>query len=393
MDELKEKLKALGMEDKDIQTMTSVSDLLAQKNEALIAEKNEESKKALELQIEALKTAIKDLDDKVETQKTEKAPETLYSLAEKTMKENGEAWKSEKSTKITLVEKTASSMLNVTSSFNKTSRYEGVETTPMFNTPIFDLFSKGDVTESRIEWVDRGTPEGATAIVDRGDIKPLMSFNYTDRTARYVTLAGVTKISKQLRSDLPAIMREAEEVVSYDLSRQIEHELLFSTNTDIPGITTKAAAYATTSLDGKVKNANYADAIRASMLQINSLGYKADVAVVNIGDLAVLDLSKDSNGNYIKFQIDGVLKQLRVVESIDIPSGSLLVADSTKWKVRGHGGISIDLFDQNEDDARRNLLMLRVERDIFNYVCDLHTGSAVYDTYTNIIQAIGEPAA
>lgn len=399
----KEKLKAAGLADRDIDNLAILFDELVAKSEGIASSKVEEAKKAIDASIEALKTSdvkteietlkseLKNLSDKVEIKKSEETPVNLRELAKKAFTEKSETFVSGERKSMILVSKAATEMLDIASSLAKTSTYEGIQKAPMFDTPIFDLFSKGNEPASRIDWTDRSTTSGATAVVARGAVKPLLSTDYTDRTAKPVTLAGTSKISKQLRSDFPAIMTEVEEIINYDLSQKVEHEILFSADPAIPGITTKCAAYVATPLDLNVKLPNNADAIRAAILQISLLGYKPNVGVLNPGDAALLDLTKDANGNYIKFQIDGVLKQLRIVESKDMPAGHVLVADSTKWKVKTHGGIEVAIFDQNEDDAMKNKLLIRVERDIYNYVCALHTGSAVYDTYTNIKTAITKP--
>lgn len=399
MTELQEKLKSLGFEDKDSGNLSEALKFVIEKSateaDSKIKKELETAQKAITDKLAEVEKFAKETADKVATQKSEQVPVTLKGIAAKTIAEKSEAFKTFGSSKLGghfgLVDKAATEMLDVTALGVKSKKFTGEEKAPEFATPVFDLFSKGNISEYRVEWVDRNGVQGATAIVARGAVKPLLSFDWTDRTAKYVTLAGIVKMSNQLKNDVPTIIRTATEIVNYDLARKKEYEILFGVDPDCLGITGKAAAYTATAMDLKVKLPNRADALRAAMLQIATLGYTPNVAVLNSGDVALLDIQKDENGNYISFQINNVLRQLRIVESIDIPAGSLLVADTTKWNVYTHGGIAVDLFDQNEDDAKKNKFMLRVEQDIYCYVSALHTSSAVYDTFTNVITAITKP--
>ena len=94
---------------------------------------------------------------------------------------------------------------------------------------------------------------------------------------------------------------------------------------------------------GKYTRPTVADVILDATLQIRKAGFIANVAFVSFDALPAIRGAKDANGNYLYNQQTGVLGQVAIVPSAKLTAAQILVADSTRLRIKKRPVIEIEL--------------------------------------------------
>ena len=265
---------------------------------------------------------------------------------------------------------------------------------PRERTAIYDRVVKGSVSAPNVAWVNRVNKEGGSAFIAEGALKPLMDWEYKQETANPKKIAVRTKVSTEMLEDFDFILSEIRRMMTLDLREVIDEKLLTGAgNADEPkGITTAAGGYTSSALDDSVVMPNEADAIRAAMLQMRTLNFYPDVVFLNPAQKAMMDLTKTSQGNYIKVELDSVLASLQIIETTRIEEGHFLLIDSSKWQVRPYITITFRTGWEN-DDFSKNLVTFICEQRLFDYWNSIDLGAFIYEDFDTVKAAIEKPAA
>lgn len=259
---------------------------------------------------------------------------------------------------------------------------------------IFDRLFKGYASSPNIAWVNRVNEDGGAAFVAEGALKPLKDWEYTTETSTAKKVAVSCKVSTEMLDDAPFMRSEIDRLLREDLLRAVNAKLLTGTGTgaEIKGITVGAAGYTATELNDKVEDPNYADAIRAAVLQARLLGFYPDVVFINPADRALIDLTKDTTGHYISQELLSLIRYITIVDTTDIPAGKFLLMDTREWMVRIYENLRLEYGWEN-DDFRKNLVTVVAEMRLHSYQDSLNAGSVVYDSFATVQAAIEKPAA
>lgn len=268
----------------------------------------------------------------------------------------------------------------------------GIQAAPREENVILPALLKGSTKARTIEWVNRINEDGGSAFIGEGVLKPLKDWDYDLESSTARKVAVRAKAPTEMLNDFAEFRSELDRMLRIDLLEKIESELLVSaaSSTTLTGITTVASAYTTTALDDKVEMPNFVDAIRAGMLQMRLLNYKPDTVFINPTEGALLDLIKDKNGNYIKIQVEGVLRTLRVKETTSIPVGYFLLMDTAKWIVKMLEEISVE-FGRDGDDFSKNMITVICEARMHSFYNSIDVGAFIYEDFATVISAIEKP--
>ncbi len=268
----------------------------------------------------------------------------------------------------------------------------GIQSTPRQANVVLPALLKGRTSARLIEWVNRINEDGGSAFIGEGILKPLKDWDYDLESSTAKKIAVRAKAPTEMLNDFEGFRQELQMMLSLDLMETIEEKLLTGTlsSTEIAGITTVASSYTTTALDDLVDSPNFVDAIRASMLQMRLLNYKPDVVFINPTEAALLDLIKDKNGNYIKIQVEGVLRTLLVQETTNIPAGYFLLMDTMKWVVKMLEDVRIE-FGRDDDDFSKNMMTVICEARLHSYYNSIDVGAFIYSDFATIMAVIEKP--
>lgn len=271
-------------------------------------------------------------------------------------------------------------------------RYEvipGIQEAPREDNAILPVVMKGGTNSRTIYWVNRVNKEGGSAFIAEGTLKPLMDWEYNEESSEAKKIAVRTKVSTEMLFDNPYMESEIRMLMQRDLMDVTNEKLLtgLGNATEIKGITVGAAGYTGTGLDGTIIQANNVDAIRAGILQLRLLNYRPDVLLINPTEAASLDLLKTETGHYIRIEVEGILRMVRIIETANIPIGKLLLLDSARWFVRVYEQLRLE-FGWENDDFSKNLVTVIAEMRLHSWQNSIDAGSVLYDDFATIKAAL-----
>lgn len=271
-------------------------------------------------------------------------------------------------------------------------RYEvipGIQEAPREDNAILPVVMKGGTNSRTIYWVNRVNKEGGSAFIAEGTLKPLMDWEYNEESSEAKKIAVRTKVSTEMLFDNPYMESEIRMLMQRDLMDVTNEKLLtgLGNATEIKGITVGAAGYTGTGLDGTIIQANNVDAIRAGILQLRLLNYRPDVLLINPTEAASLDLLKTETGHYIRIEVEGILRMVRIIETANIPVGKLLLLDSARWFVRVYEQLRLE-FGWENDDFSKNLVTVIAEMRLHSWQNSIDAGSVLYDDFATIKAAL-----
>ena len=291
-------------------------------------------------------------------------------------------------------EATAATITTANVTGTHTLSYEvvpGIQGNPYEGAILFARLSKGITNSRTIIWINRKDKEGAAAFIAEGELKPLKDWTYEEENSTAKKVAVSTKVSTEMLEDFDFMEGEIRLLLERAIYDEVNDKLLNGDGegANPTGIISVASSYVGTALDGTIITPNDVDAIRAAILQLRNLNYHADVVFVNPATLAAIDLTKSDTGFYLKIEMDGILKQIRMEETSEIPVGYFLMMDSAKWVVKTYKGFRLEFGWENED-FRKNLVTVIAEMRLHSYSNSIDAGAFLYSTFEDVKGALEE---
>lgn len=276
-------------------------------------------------------------------------------------------------------------------------REPGVFKAPDRALTILDIVTKGTTTSDQIVWTERtARTEGAAAIAE-GGVFIESDIHWALKKAQVEKIGTYYKASNESLDDWEYTLSEINTEGIGQLERELEEEVVSGSGISphLVGILTHAVAFTYAGLNGFFTKVNIFDLVHAMAAQVMAAKFNPTHYVLNIADSAKLFGYKDSNGQYVLppfmgmngTTIDGM--QLVSVTDDILPAGSALVGDFTKDKLFMRREITIEMFDQNEDDAKYDLRMIRLKLRAANRIRVCDYAAFCYDTLTDVSALVG----
>lgn len=254
---------------------------------------------------------------------------------------------------------------------------------------IYSRLVKGATSSPNIAWVNRVDGEGGAAFITEGSLKPLKDWEYETETSTAKKVAVSAKVSTEMLTDAPFMRGEIDRLLRQDLMSVVNEKVLTGTGSgaEIKGVTVGAAGYTISDLNGKVEMPNYADAIRAAVLQLRTLNFRPDTLFINPVDNAMIDLTKDTSGHYLTAEMKSLISGITIVETANITKGKFLLMDTSRWMLRPYENLRLEYGLEN-DDFRKNLVTVIAEMRLHSYQNSVDAGSLVYADFATVLAAI-----
>lgn len=259
---------------------------------------------------------------------------------------------------------------------------------------IYSRLVKGATASPTISWVNRKDKDGGAAFIEEGALKPLKDWQYETESSTAKKVAVSCKVSTEMLTDAPFMRGEIERLLRQDLMSVVNEKVLTGTGTgaEIKGVTQDAADYTSSDLDDKIENPNYADAVRAAVLQLRMLNYRPDTLFINPVDNAVIDLTKDTTGHYLATEMRALVSGITIVETANITKGKFLLMDTSRWMLRPYENLRLEYGLEN-DDFRKNLVTVIAEMRLHSYQNSIDKGSLVYADFATVLAALEKNAS
>lgn len=244
-------------------------------------------------------------------------------------------------------------------------RQPGVIPLPQRRLTVRDLIAPGRTSSNLITYMKETLFTNNAAPVAEGARKPESTMTLAQSTAPVIKLAHFMKASTEILDDFPALQSLIDERLRYGLGLVEENQLLNGSGVgnNLNGIYTQATAYvAPVTLSGNTR----IDVLRLALLQADLAMYPSDGIVVHPTDWAVIELTKDSTGQYLIGNPQGTLSPTLwgrpVVTTMAMTVDTFLVgAFRMGAQVFDRLLASVAIATENEDDFVNNLITILIE--------------------------------
>lgn len=204
-----------------------------------------------------------------------------------------------------------------------------------------------------------------TAVTAEGVQKGVSQFTLDNKAFPVMKIAAVLKISEEMLDDVSGLVTYIVNRWGAKLKVKEDYTLLYSTasSTAFDGLTVAAQAYVDSLADSAVTKW---DVLMNAITQVRIDEYRATAIMMNPADVLTLKTEKGSDGHYLgrspwdrlPMFCDGV----QIIETTAIGSGEFLVGDFTRGaQIFDRKTASINFYDQDEDNAQKNLITVVVE--------------------------------
>lgn len=230
---------------------------------------------------------------------------------------------------------------------------------------IRDLLPQGQTSSNRPTFPVEISITDGTAVTTEGTQKGVSAFELDNKTFPVMKIAAVLKISEEMLDDIPGLVTYIVNRFGAKLKVKEDNVLLYSTAsaTAIDGLTVAAQAYVDQLGDAAV---NQWDVLMGAATQVQQDEYMATMHILNPGTTLPMKTKKGSDGHYVgrapweklPLTCDGV----PIMETTAIGAGEFLTGDFQRGaQVYDRKAASVNFYDQDEDNAQKNLITVVIE--------------------------------
>lgn len=226
-------------------------------------------------------------------------------------------------------------------------------------------------TNSNTVWyVEETGSEGGPTTVAEGATKPQLDFDLEQKAAPVKKIAAYMRLSEELLNDMPALSGFLTQRATQKLMIVEDAQLLFGNGTgaNLTGLTDGAVDGVTGGLTTQtIEGAQTWDAIIQTFAILANDEYSPSGIVMNPTDFYAMLALKDTQGRYLAPGLvwDGQSASIfgvPIVVTTAMTSGNMLVGDFRLGaQIFQREGISVRFYDQDQDNAIKNLVTVVVE--------------------------------
>jgi HK97 family phage major capsid protein len=246
---------------------------------------------------------------------------------------------------------------------------------PKRDLTVRDLLTVVPTTSASIDYAYQTTRTNNAAVVAEGATKPSSNYIWTQANIPVRTIAHLAKVTRQALDDVTQLQGEIDQEMRYGLALAEEAELLFGDGTGqhLTGLVTAATAFAS-------------PIAFAALLQAELALYATDGIVLNPGDWAHIELSKDGQGRYIwadPLSLGGKRMWGKpVVATPAMTIDKFLVGGFKAQTLYDRMAPEVLIASENVDDFEKNLYTMRCEERLA--LANKRPGALIYGDFGNV---------
>lgn len=235
---------------------------------------------------------------------------------------------------------------------------------------IMDAIPTGAASGNTVHYTRELLYTNAAAETAEAAQKPetTLTFEGVDTPVR--TIAHFLKVSKQVLDDAPALRTYIDTRMSYGVLLRAEQQVVNGNGTS-PNLSGILDTGNFTSLTAATADNDF-DFANKAKYQVIASDYVPSVYMINPTDWGRMERLKKGSGdasyigqegaiNYLQNGLVPTLWGLPVIASNSVPAGTLICLSSDATMFWQRQGVTVEIFDQNEDDVEKNLLTIRGE--------------------------------
>lgn len=245
-------------------------------------------------------------------------------------------------------------------------RMAGIIASPTIPAVVGGLLNSGTTTSNMIEYLKQSDETINAAETAEGATKPYSTFSFTTESAPVRTIAHITRITRQLADDAPALAAFIDNRMAKGVEDRVEAQIIKGDGTgqNLGGLFKTGNftdhGYKTTDKFSKL------DILKKCIARLQAAGYRPQAVLLNPLDWADLTLTKKTDGSYLlgnpSSSTQDVVWGVPVVLSASVTSGNFMVGDFfAAATVYTRQGTVVEIFEQDSDNVEKNLLTIRAE--------------------------------
>lgn len=407
----REFLSEMGFGEEDAKKIESIRTIIGKDIDEDIQSKIKELSERGVKDKDQIMDAIKDLQDKVESNRDvsnknvfgkdlEPLEKSLRKMHESILSGNSpqkgefEATSLRAATVMTLAD-----VVSVAPDFVSTTVDKKIHAAPSPRLGVVARLNKGQTRTQATKYTYLAGSEGNAAVTEEGALKPLYSTSYNNAEAVIKKIPVRIKVSDEFL-EFTEFFNDLKTRAQREIFRALEKEVVAGEGgaDHLLGIIEVAPAFNVPALANTVSAPDISDAIFAQMTQIEMLGFDANVCFINSLDYAKLQLIKDSTNRPMTAEVMAKINQLTfvIVGSDIIPAGDTLVMDDRYWQLfvneiktkEGYGVQKVGTEYYSDIDL--NLRTIIFELYAKSYCPAVELGAICYDSIATIQEAIAK---
>lgn len=233
---------------------------------------------------------------------------------------------------------------------------------------FLDIVPRGVATGNQIHYTRELTFVNNAAETAEGAQKPESDLTFEPVDVPVRTIPHFLKASRQVLDDAPQLMTYIDVRMRHGVRQRAESQLINGDGTgqNISGILDPANHTNVAPAPGE----NLFDYANRLKYQVIASDYTPDVYLVNPADWGTVEREKGTDGHYIAANgIVGYLQNglvptlwgLPVLPSNNVPAGQMICASLDALMFWERQAVTVEVFDQNENDVETNLITIRGE--------------------------------
>lgn len=264
---------------------------------------------------------------------------------------------------------------------------------------VRSIFSVIPMTSNTYAFQQETGVEGAPTPVAESAAKPQSDNDFVLVEAIARKIAHHKRLSEELLNDVPAMSGFLSTYGVVELMKVEDTQLLAGTGTPpaLTGLSIAALSDANFSgtafadIFAAAASVTHLDCLTAAAGLLAANKHKADTVIMNPADWYVATLSKGSDGQYVFPQMamsgDTVRWHGMTIHlTTAVAAGTFYVGDSNAAQIAQREGISVKFYDQDQDNAIKNLVTVVIEERL---AFPIYYPTAWYtDTFANTVAAI-----
>jgi HK97 family phage major capsid protein len=197
---------------------------------------------------------------------------------------------------------------------------------------------------------------------------------YAEISKEVKKVAGFVKVSKEMLQDLSFVQSEINNDLIQGVLAKMENSILNGAGgSDLEGILSFASTFSAGTFANTIISANILDVIRVAIAQIQSANFNATHVILNPIDVAKMQLTKTSTGEYTmpifypSQNNEMKVANLIVVSTTYMTAGNFLVGDMKRANLKIRENVNLSVGYES-DDFKRNMVTILAEARAVHYV-------------------------
>lgn len=251
------------------------------------------------------------------------------------------------------------------------------------------LMNSAGITNKYAVWIEQKNPEGGAGMIAEGELKSQADFDLVEASSQVKKVAAWIKVSKEMVDDLSFMRGEINNELIEIVELKLDEQLLSGNGVgdNLTGLLSYAQAFnPAAQFLTSIPFANDFDVLRVAMAQIANANFAANYIVMNPADVADMELTKTSTGEYTLPMFvpmaDGVTRvaNVPVVANNGVASGDYLIGDFTKSNLRMREDLNIQV-GYVDKDFTNNMMTILCEARACHFVKSNYVGAFVKGTF------------